>query len=121
MNAEEVRQYAKEVQHANKEARALGPLNKWLIRWCIRKINKEIRRATKRGRNYYMAVFAVISLFPLKDLDKLFLSDYYKSQGYHVELRSGSMNISWAVVSPWWFRNEKPWWCSGNDTTPEGN
>ena len=113
MNADEARKYAKELRDANKEARALGPLNKWLIRWCIRNIDKEIRRATKMGRDYYMVVFAVISPFTLKDLDKLFLADYYKSQGYHVELRSGSMNISWAVVSPWWF--------SGNDTTLEGN
>ena len=113
MNAEETRQYAKEVQHANKEARALGPLNKWLIQWCTWKINKEIKRAAKRGRDYYMVSFNIISPFTLKDLDKIFLADYYKSQGYHVELRSGSMNISWAVVSPWWFL--------GNDTTLGGN
>lgn len=113
MTPEEVRQYAKELQHANKEARALGPLNKWLLRWCIRKIDKEIRRATKRGRDYYMVVFSIISLFPLKDLDKLFLVDHYKSQGYHVELRSGSMGVSWAVVSPWGF--------SENDTILEGD
>ena len=121
MNAEEVRQYAKELQEENKEARALGPLNKWLIRWCIRKIDKEIRRAIKRGSDCYLVVFIVTSLFPLKDLDKLFLAGYYKSQGYHVELRSGSMNISWTEERPWWFRNEKPWWSSGNDTTPEGS
>ena len=72
MNADEARQYAKELQEENKEARALGPLNKWLIRWCIRKIDKEIRRATKMGRDYYMVVFTVISPFTLKDLDKLF-------------------------------------------------
>ena len=109
MNADEARQYAKEVQHANKEARALGPLNKWLLQWCIWKINKEIRRATKRGRNYYMAVFAIITLFQLQDKDKLFLSDYYKSQGYHVELRFTSMDIVWTEERPPWFRNEKPW------------
>ena len=109
MNAEEVRQYAKELQEENKEARALGPLNKWLIRWCIRKIDKEIRRATKRVRDYYMVVFSIISLFPLKDLDKLFLADYYKSQGYHVEFRFSSMDISWRVERPRWFPEEKPW------------
>ena len=113
MNADEARQYAKELQEENKEARALGPLNEWLLQWCIRKIDKEVRRVTKLGRDYCLVVFAVISLLPLKDLDKLFLADYYKSQGYHVELRSGSMNISWAVVSPWWY--------SGNDTTLGGN
>lgn len=110
---DEARQYAKELQEENKEARALGPLNKWLIRRCIRKIDKDIRRATKLGRDYYMVVFDVISPFTLKDLDKLFLADYYKSQGYHVELRSGSMGVSWAVVSPWLF--------SVNDTTLGGN
>ena len=111
--ADEARQYAKELQEENKEARALGPLNKWLIRRCIRKIDKEIRRATNMGRDYYIVVFSIISLFPLKDLDKLFLVDHYKSLGYHVELRSGSMGVSWAVVSPWLF--------SGNDTTLGGN
>lgn len=109
MKAEEARKYAKEVQHANKEARSLGPLNKWLIQWCTWKINKEIRRAVKRGRDYYMAVFSIITLFPLQDKDKIFLADYYKNQGYHVELRYGSMNISWAVERPWWFPEEKPW------------
>lgn len=113
MNANEARQYAKELQDANKEARALGPLNKWLIRRCIRNIDKEIRRATKMGRDYFMVVFSVISLFPLKDLDKLFLASYYRSQGYHVALDSGSMDISWAV--------ERPRWYSGNDTTLGGN
>lgn len=113
MNADEARQYAKELQEETKEARSLCPLNKWLIRWCIRNINKEIRRAIKRGRDSYMAVFTITSLFSLRDSDKLFLADYYKSQGYHVELRSGSMNISWAVVSPWWY--------TANDTTLEGN
>ena len=113
MNADEARQYAKNVHKADKEARAIGPLNKWLIRWCIRNINKEIRRAIKRGRDSYVAVFTITSLFSLKDLDKLFLADYYKSQGYHVELRSGSMDISWAV--------ERPWWYTANDTTLGGN
>lgn len=121
MNADEARQYAKELQEENKEARALGPLNKWLIRRCIRNIDKEIRRATKLGRDYYMVVFAIISLFPLKDLDKLFLADYYKSQGYHVEFRFSSMDISWRVERPLWFQNEKSWWYTGNDTTLEGN
>ena len=113
MNADEARQYAKELQEENKEARALGPLNKWLIRRCIRNIDKEIRRATKMGRDYYMVVFSVISPFTLKDLDKLFLADYYKSQGYHVEFRFSSMDISWAV--------ERPWWYPGNYTTLGGN
>ena len=109
MTPEEVREYAKELQHANKEARALGPLNKWLIRGCIRKFDKEIRRATKLGRDYYMVVFIIISPFTLKDLDKLFLADYYKSQGYHVEFRFSSMDISWRVERPLWFQNEKSW------------
>ena len=121
MNADEARQYAKELQEENKEARALGPLNEWLIRWCIRNIDKEIRRATKMGRDYYMVVFSVISPFTLKDLDKLFLADYYKSQGYHVEFRFSSMDISWRVERPLWFQNEKSWRYTGNDTTLGGN
>ena len=66
MNADEARQYAKELQEENKEARALGPLNEWLLQWCIRKIDKEVRRVTKLGRDYCLVVFAVISLLPSK-------------------------------------------------------
>ena len=109
MNAEEVRQYAKELQEENKEARALGPLNKWLIRWCIRKIDKEIKRATRRGRDYYTVVFTVNALNALQDNDKLYLRDYYKTQGYHVALHSSLMDISWEDERPRWFPEEKPW------------
>ena len=113
MNADEARQYAKELQHENKEERVLSPFNKWFIRRCIRKIDKEIKKEVKRGRDYYMVVFTVNAPHAIQDKDKLFLADYYKSQGYHVELCYGSMYLSWAVVSPWGF--------SENDTILEGN
>lgn len=103
MNADEARQYAKELQEENKEARALGPLNKWLLRWCIRKIDKEIKKEVKRGLDFYMAVFTVNAPHALKDKDILFLADYYRSQGYHVAPRAASMDISWRVERPRWF------------------
>lgn len=109
MNADEARQYAKELQEENKEARALGPLNKWLIRWCIRNIDKEIKKEVKRGRDNYMALFTVNAPHALQNKAKLFLADYYKNQGYHVELRFTSMDISWRVERPLWFQDEKSW------------
>lgn len=105
MNAEEVRQYARELQHANEGERALGPLNKWLLQRCVKIVNKDIKKAVRRGREYYTAVFTVNAPHALQDKDKLFLAEYYKSQGYHVELRFHSMDISWAEERPWWFRN----------------
>lgn len=119
--ADEARQYAKELQEENKDARALGPFNEWFIRRCIRKIDKEIKKEIKLGRKYCMAVFTVNAPNALPENYKLFLADYYKSQGYHVELSFDSMGISWAVERPWWFRDKKSWRYTGNDTTLEVN
>lgn len=116
MTPEEVREYAKELQEESKEARALGPLNKWLIRRCIRKIDKEIKKEVKCGLDFYMVVFTVNAPHALKNKDILFLADYYRSQGYHVAPRTASMDISWRVEKPRWFMDE-----TANDTTLEGN
>lgn len=101
MTPEEVREYAKNFQEAERAKRALRPFNEWYMGKCIRKIDRSIKNKAEDG-----ATETTIRLFgflpPLYDGDKKYLEEHYRGQGYYVSIGTDTIRIGWSVGVPWW-------------------
>lgn len=98
MNAEEVREYTKNVEESGTKKEALGFFNGWRMKYYIRKIDRSIKREAERGETFVRCMFSE----RLHESDTKYLQEYYRNQGYHTERLAYSMRVGWSIKRPWW-------------------
>ena len=98
MTPEEVREYAKNIEENGKKKGALGFFKGWYIKSRIRKIDRRIKQEAGNGGTFVRYMFSE----RLLESDKRYFSEYYRSQGYHVESVTYNMRVGWSVERPWW-------------------
>ena len=101
MTPEEVREYAKKFQEAERIERALRPFSEWYMGKCIRKIDRSIKNnAEDEATETTIRFFEFLP--PLYDGDKKYLEEHYRGQGYYVSRGTETIRIGWSVKRPWW-------------------